>query len=249
MILDIRSKNLRERFREMLEKIRFFIEFRMLQPVRFSFCVLYIWLIVCGVLREILPMQHIMSGGMIIYVCWFVIFLVRTGIANAINKFPNYIEKKVSTDIIIEDMVKIRNRAYNKVLVKLKFKTSEGKTYYGKYICDPLYFETYLKSKLYRKMDMDISVWHNKNSKKYFIDVRNVMKKVAGVEREDYKKDLLKGHATDINLIQLIMLLLLFINILLIIISIVDGNVGRVFFLICSFMIISFAIYLKAKKS
>lgn len=231
----------------MVEKIYFFIEFRMLQPIRFAFFVLYIWLIVCGVIREFTQIQQVIFGGIVIYAIWFVLFSIKAYIINSGNKFLKYSEKKV-VDISIEDMIKIRNRAYNKILMKLEFKSGENEIYYGKYICDPLYFETYLKSKLCRELKFDIRVWHDNDNKKYFIDVPNVMRKVAGVEREDYKKDLLKGQPANINIVPFLMVILLFVDILLLFINIVECNLKGILFLVCTFVIISFVIYMYAKK-
>ncbi len=189
-----------------------------------------------------------MFVGLLIYVCWFLFFCIRAYIANSLNKFPNYIEKKVKTDIVIEDLLRIRNQIYHKTLIKLKFETTDEEVYYGKYICDPLYFNTYLKSQLCRKLDVDISVWHNKNNERYFIDVPSVMRDIAGVERRNYVTDLLKGQSTKVNPILVILLILLLINMLLVIINFVDYNFKNVLLLVCIFGVIVFAFYLTAKK-
>lgn len=226
----------------------FFIEFRILHPIAFAIYILYIWLIICAIIRELSPEPPVMFVGMIIYVCWFVFFCIRAYIACSLHRFPNYVEQKVKTDIIIEDLVRIRTGIYHKILMKLNFETTDGEVYYGKYICDPLYFETYLKSKLCRKLDIDIFVWHNKNKNKYFIDVRNVMKEVAGIEKADYRGDFLKGQPVKVNPVLLILILLLLIDMLLMVMSFVDSNFERFSLLLGVFVVIAFALYLTANK-
>lgn len=116
-----------------MKKIRFFIEFRMLHPISFALYILYIWLIICAIIRELYPEQPVMFVGMIIYACWFVFFCIRVYIAGSLHRFHNYVGQKVKTDIIIEDIVRIRTGIYHKVLIKLNFETTDGQVYYGKY--------------------------------------------------------------------------------------------------------------------
>ena len=231
-----------------MKKIRFFIEFRMLHPISFALYILYIGLIICAIIRELYPEQPVMSVGIIIYACWFVFFCIRAFIASSLHRFSNYVEQNVKTDIIIEDIVRIRTGIYHKVLMKLNFETTGGQVYYGKYICDPLYFETYLKSQLRRKLDIDISIWHNKKNNKYFIDVRKVMKEVAGVEKPDYRGDFLKGQPVKVNPVLLIFILLLLIDMFLMVISFADSDFERFPVLLGIFVVLAFALYLTANK-
>lgn len=232
----------------MIEKIKCFIEFRFLLPIRFAFCILYLELLLYGICRELIPSEYehnLNEFCIIVYLLWLCVFLIKAFIEVYGYRLINTEKTIIKATISIGQICRIRNRAFDKVLIKIQFDTSQNITYFSKYVCDPLYFDVYIKPRL-NKEEQEIEMW-KMVSGRYYFNMREIMEKIA-YSKADYNDYFLKWTSKSPQITTVVCCFLLLVCFLYIIANIVCYDYSKVICGVIAITIISCVLYVRANK-